>query len=134
MEVEIRDIERYLMELSMEKKVILKRVEQENVAEIRVYPTQYYYMELNTAKMLCDLAAGIAAAVGREGAALGLAQADHGDGALLQVAQRKHAVLVDQAGHRGGGEVAVDGVGGGVVAGGDLLGCTVEDSARVGTA
>lgn len=55
LEVEIRDIERYLMELSMEKKVILKRVEQENAAEIRVYPTQYYYMELNTAKMLCDL-------------------------------------------------------------------------------
>ncbi len=51
LEVEIQDIERYLLDLSMDKKVILKRTE----AETHVYPTQYYYMELNTAKMLKDL-------------------------------------------------------------------------------
>ena len=67
LEVEIKDIEKYLMNLSMEKKVILKqtvseRVYQDNydtiretVEETRVYPSQYYYMELNTARMLHDL-------------------------------------------------------------------------------
>ncbi len=71
LEVEIRDIERFLMDLSMEKKIILKKAEieriqapcpendytpvREVILETRVYPTQYYYMELNTAKMLHDL-------------------------------------------------------------------------------
>ena len=51
LEVEIQDISRYLMDLSMEKKVVMKEVE----GQIRVYPSQYYYMELNTARMLMDL-------------------------------------------------------------------------------
>ena len=37
--------------MSIEKKIILKQEEE----EIRVYPSNYYYMELNTAKMLHDL-------------------------------------------------------------------------------
>ena len=67
LEVEIKDVEKYLMNLSMEKKIILKRaitekVYQDNydtiretIEETRVYPSQYYYMELNTARMLHDL-------------------------------------------------------------------------------
>ncbi|MEE1314191.1 MAG: ATP-dependent RecD-like DNA helicase [Faecalimonas sp.] len=71
LEVEISGIEQYLMDLSMEKKVVLKQVEterlqepcpennysyvRETVMETRVYAAQYYYMELNTAKMLHDL-------------------------------------------------------------------------------
>ncbi|MEG1504746.1 MAG: ATP-dependent RecD-like DNA helicase [Lachnospiraceae bacterium] len=51
LEVEIPDIEKYLMDLSMEKKVVLK----EGTEGMRVYASQYYYMELNTAKMLHDL-------------------------------------------------------------------------------
>lgn len=51
LEVEINDIEKYVMDLAMEKKVILKKEEWDT----RVYPAQYYYMELNTAKMLHDL-------------------------------------------------------------------------------
>lgn len=51
LEVEIKNIEKYLMDLSMEKKVILKQTEKET----RVYPAHYYYLELNTAKMLHDL-------------------------------------------------------------------------------
>ena len=51
LEVEIRDIGRYLMDLSMEKKIILKETEK----DIRVYPAHYYYLELNTARMLHDL-------------------------------------------------------------------------------
>ena len=49
--VQIEHIEKYLMDLAMEKKVVLK----ENGDEIRVYASHYYYLELNTAKMLHDL-------------------------------------------------------------------------------
>lgn len=51
LEVEICDIQKYLMDLAMEKKVVLKEKED----GIRVYPAHYYYLELNTAKMLHDL-------------------------------------------------------------------------------
>lgn len=51
LEVEISDIQKYLADLSIEKKIVLKQTEQ----GIRVYPSNYYYMELNTAKMLHDL-------------------------------------------------------------------------------
>ena len=51
LEVEICDIQKYLMDLAMEKKVVLKEKED----GVRVYPAHYYYLELNTAKMLHDL-------------------------------------------------------------------------------
>ncbi|MEZ3434072.1 MAG: ATP-dependent RecD-like DNA helicase [Lachnospiraceae bacterium] len=51
LEVEIDHIEGYLMELSMEKKIVLKKTEEGT----RVYASKYYYMELNTARMLHDL-------------------------------------------------------------------------------
>ena len=51
LEVEIKHIEKYLMDLSMERKIIVKEVE----GKRRIYPSNYYYMELNTAKMLHDL-------------------------------------------------------------------------------
>ena len=51
LEIELGDISKYIMDLSMEKKIIIKRTQE----EIRIYAAQYYYMELNTAKMLHDL-------------------------------------------------------------------------------
>jgi len=51
LEVEICDIQKYLMDLAMEKKVVLKEKED----GVRVYPAHYYYLELNSAKMLHDL-------------------------------------------------------------------------------
>ena len=51
LEVEIKDIEKYLMDLSMEKKIVLKESEE----GLRVYVSHFYYLELNTAKMLHDL-------------------------------------------------------------------------------
>ena len=51
LEVELDDIEKYLMDLAMEKKIMIK----EKDDQVRVYVTHFYYMELNTAKMLCDL-------------------------------------------------------------------------------
>ncbi len=48
---EIRDIEKHIMDLCIEKKTVMK----EKDGEIRIYPSHYYYLELNTAKMLHDL-------------------------------------------------------------------------------
>ena len=47
----MKDIEKYLMDLSMEKKIVLKESEE----GLRVYVSHFYYLELNTAKMLHDL-------------------------------------------------------------------------------
>lgn len=55
LEVEIDDIEKHVMDLCIEKKVVMKECVNENKNEIRIYPAHYYYMELNTAKMLHDL-------------------------------------------------------------------------------
>ncbi len=49
--VEIGEAEKYIMDLCIDRKIVLKEEE----VEIRIYPTQYYYLELNTAKMLHDL-------------------------------------------------------------------------------
>lgn len=51
LEVEIDHIEGYLMDLSMERKIVLKKTEDKT----RVYASKYYYMELNVARMLHDL-------------------------------------------------------------------------------
>lgn len=52
LEIEIADLTTYLMDLAMEKKVVVRTVEDE---ENRVYASQFYYMELRTARMLHDL-------------------------------------------------------------------------------
>ena len=51
LEVELKDIEKYLMDLAMTKKVVLKQ----DGEKVRVYPAQYCYMEMNTARMLKEL-------------------------------------------------------------------------------
>ena len=51
LEIELGDISQYLMDLAIEKKIIVK----ESETEKRVYAAQYYYMELSVAKMLHDL-------------------------------------------------------------------------------
>ncbi|MCI5868719.1 MAG: ATP-dependent RecD-like DNA helicase [Dorea sp.] len=49
--VEIRHIEKYLMDLAMEKRIVMKQSED----GIRIYSSHYYYMEMNVARMLHDL-------------------------------------------------------------------------------
>ena len=49
--VPLDGIEKYIMDLCMERKTVMKEVE----GEIRVYPSRFYYMELNTARMCHDL-------------------------------------------------------------------------------
>lgn len=51
LEIDLGDISKYLMDLAIERKIVIKETEDEK----RVYPAQYYYMELNVAKMLLDL-------------------------------------------------------------------------------
>lgn len=51
LEVEIQDMEKYLMDLAMEKKVVLK----DSSDGLRVYVSHFYYLELNSAKMIYDL-------------------------------------------------------------------------------
>ena len=51
LQVEAAHMEKHLVDLQMEKKLVVKQKD-----EIRVvYPTQFFYMELNTARMLHDL-------------------------------------------------------------------------------
>lgn len=49
--IEIQDIEKYLMDLAIEKKIVMKKEE----GEMRIYSAHYYYMEMNVARMLHDL-------------------------------------------------------------------------------
>ncbi len=49
--VEIKDMEKYISDLSIERKVIIKEEEWDK----RVYPASFYHMELNTAKLLHEL-------------------------------------------------------------------------------
>lgn len=49
--IKLGDVEKYVMDLCINRKIVLK----EENGEVRIYPTHYYYLELNTAKMLHDL-------------------------------------------------------------------------------
>ena len=51
LEIDIADISRYLMDLAIERKIVVKEVD--NLK--RIYPAQFYYMELHTAQLLHDL-------------------------------------------------------------------------------
>ena len=49
--VDVSYMEKHHMDMVVDRKLILKETEE----GIVVYPTQYYYLELNSAKMLCEL-------------------------------------------------------------------------------
>ena len=49
--VDVSYMEKHLMDMVVDRKLILKETEE----GIVVYPTQYYYLELNSAKILCEL-------------------------------------------------------------------------------
>lgn len=49
--IKIEHTEKYLMDLSIQKKIVIK----ENDDGVRIYASHYYYMEMNVARMLCDL-------------------------------------------------------------------------------
>ena len=51
LEVDESYMEKHLMDMVIDRKLVLKEKNGETV----VYPSQYYYLELNTARMLCEL-------------------------------------------------------------------------------
>ena len=51
LDVDVSYMEKHLMDMAIDRKLILKETKE----EIRIYPSQYYYLELNTARMLCEL-------------------------------------------------------------------------------
>ena len=51
LEVDPSYMEKHLMDMTIDRKLILK----ENKEGTIVYPSQFYYLELNTARMLCEL-------------------------------------------------------------------------------
>lgn len=83
LEVEIDNIEKYLMDLAMEKKVVLKEAED----GVRVYSSRFYYMELNVAKMLHDL--NISEEVSRERLLERIGKIEDATGLFLDEMQRK---------------------------------------------
>ena len=83
LEVEIDNIEKYLMDLAMEKKVVLKEAED----GVRVYSSRFYYMELNVAKMLHDL--NISEEVSRERLLERLGKIEDATGLFLDEMQKK---------------------------------------------
>ncbi len=86
LEVEIQDIEKYLMDLAMEKKIVMKKEEE----GMRIYSSHYYYMEMNVARMLHDL--NIDNQVEEEGLEKSLLVIEENEGLCLDDMQRK-AVL-----------------------------------------
>lgn len=51
LQVDISYMEKHLMDMAIDRKVVVKEREKETI----VYPSQHYYLELNTARMLCEL-------------------------------------------------------------------------------
>lgn len=49
--VQIEEVEKYIMDLCIDRKTVRK----EENGQIRIYPSNFYYLELNTARMLHDL-------------------------------------------------------------------------------
>ena len=92
LEVEIENIENYLMDLSIEKKVVIKEAED----GVRVYSSRFYYMELNVAKMLHDL--NISEEIPQERLMARLAKIEDQTGLCLDEMQRQ---AVTEAARRG---------------------------------
>lgn len=90
--VEIPDMEKYLMDLAMEKKIVMKQAEDGN----RIYASRYYYMELNVARMLHDL--NISCDVAEDHMNRRIQAIEDNTGLHLDEIQRKAVV---EAAHRG---------------------------------
>ena len=82
---EIIDIDPYIMDLAIEKKII-KRVEDEK----RIYSAQFYYMELHIAKMLHDL--DVSCEVSEEGIEKALRNVERDKEISLEITQRRGVI------------------------------------------
>ena len=84
-------MEKHLVDLSMDRKIIQK--EQEN--QILIYPAQYYYLELNTARMLREL--DIFCPEDEKMVERRIAQIEKETGTVLDEMQKK--AIMEAAGH-----------------------------------
>ncbi len=55
LQIEISEIDKHLMDMQMDKRLVIRDVKTENISFRAVYASNYYYSELNTARMLHDL-------------------------------------------------------------------------------
>lgn len=86
LQTELPDAEKHLMDLSIAKKVVLKKAD----GQVRVYPARFYYLELRTAAMLHDL--NIRCRIRKDAAQQKLLQIEKEEGLDLDEKQ-KEAVL-----------------------------------------
>lgn len=81
--VELDSLDRHISDMMMEKKIIVKETEQGRI----LYAARFYYMELNTAKMLHDL--NISSAVSEEEIRKKIARIEKEEKITLDEAQRQ---------------------------------------------
>lgn len=85
-------VEKHVMDLAVDRKLMVKALDEERTA---VYSASMYYLELNTAKMLCDL--NISAEVSESAILTKVAALEEGADTVLDEKQRQ--AVVEAAGH-----------------------------------
>ena len=83
LQVDISYMEKHLMDMAIDRKVVLKEREKETI----VYPSQHYYLELNTARMLCEL--NVSCPEDEKSAEKRIAQIEKETGTVLDEMQKK---------------------------------------------
>ena len=87
--IPVEDMEKYLMDLSIDRKIVVKEP-QDGAGQRFVYAGQYYYLELNCARMLHEL--NIVCEENREGIGKRLSQIEKNTGTLLDEIQREAVI------------------------------------------
>ncbi|MBQ7431871.1 MAG: ATP-dependent RecD-like DNA helicase [Lachnospiraceae bacterium] len=90
LQVEGEQVEKYMMDLTIDRKLLIRNVkvkEGEEAVQKAAYLSHYYYLELNTARMLCDL--DIRAVADREEIARTLENIEADTGIALDEIQRE---------------------------------------------
>lgn len=83
LQVDISYMEKHLMDMAIDRKVVLKEREKETI----VYPSQHYYLELNTARMLCEL--NVSCPEDEKGTEKRISQIEKETGTVLDEMQKK---------------------------------------------
>ena len=84
--VTLESLDQYLMDLAMEKKIVVKREEEQE----RIYSASSYYMEMSIARMLCDL--NIRETVNEKAVLDKIGKIEEATGTVLDEMQRKAVV------------------------------------------
>lgn len=87
--IPVEDMEKYLMDLSIDRKIVVKEPQDDGGHRL-VYAGQYYYLELNCARMLHEL--NIVCEENREGIRKRLSLIEKNTGTLLDEIQREAVI------------------------------------------